>query len=610
MEVFEMKFSRFRRKKWFKRLVLPLSVLLVLMLMIALVINIYFSPMLSDQLKKTVFKLSNGLYQVDFEQSNLHILAGRIVIDHLTLKPNDAVFNRLKTAGKAPNNLYTLSVDRIVFKHIHPFKLYFKHEFDADEIAVSQPYVQVVYQELQKQDLPERNKKTFYQQIAGTLKSIHVARILFGHISLRYQEEINHKIRIRHLKEINLQGTDLLIDSASQHDQSRFNFCKDITAVFNNYSAQTEDHLYQYQAKTVTFSSSKSSIKIADAVFMPIKTASGQPELQRRHIELQSDSININHFDYKAFISYRKIRASDITVFGRKIDFFHNRLLPRKTADPTKTGLYNLLKSVQRDIAIKTVHFKDVDVVYTEISAKTKLRGAIAFEKMSCSISNIVTGNDTLQANRKLNASLTANLMGYGKLNVSFQFDAADPANVLYYKGSLGAMNLVNLNNATKPLGLIQFTNGIVTSLNFDMQADARKATGKVVFLYQDLNVILLKQDEKNALHRMSFMSILANAFVLIRDNPRFNDSTRVANVVFERPENTSYLGLIWRSVYAGIKESIGLSAEVEQKLRQKVTDYKENKQQRIIQKAERQQKRKMRRLKRIEKRAVKEAQQ
>jgi len=594
-----MKFRRLRRKKWFKRLVLPLSVLLVLTLIVALVINIYFSPMLSNQLKKTVFKLSNGLYQVDFERSNLHILSGRIVIDHLTLKPNDAVFNRLKGAGKAPNNLYTLSVGRIVFKHVHPFKLYFKHEFDVDEIAIIQPYVQVVYQELQKHDLPGSDKKTFYQQIAGTLKSVHVARILFDHISLRHQEETGRKIRIRYLKEITLQGTDLLIDSASQYDQSRFNFCKDVTAVFNNYSAQTENHLYQYQAKTVTFSSSKSSIKIADAVFMPIKTASGQPELQRQQIKLQSDSIHISHFDYKTFISYRKIRALDITVFGRKIDFFHNRILPRKTADPTKTGLYNLLKSVHRNIAIKTVHFKDVDVIYTEISAKTKLRGAITFEKLSGSVSNIVTGNDTLQASRKLSASLTANLMGYGKLDVNFQFDAADPANVLYYKGSLGVMNLVNLNNATKPLGLIQFTNGIVTSLNFDMQADAGKATGKVVFLYHDLNVILLKQDEKNALHRMSFMSVLANAFVLIRDNPRFNDSARVANVHFERPENTSYLGLIWRSVYAGIKESIGLSAEVEQKLRQKVTDYKQNKEQRIKNKAGRKERRRLRRLKR-----------
>ncbi|RYE05249.1 MAG: hypothetical protein EOP44_04720 [Sphingobacteriaceae bacterium] len=96
-----------------------------------------------------------------------------------------------------------------------------------------------------------------------------------------------------------------------------------------------------------------------------------------------------------------------------------------------------------------------------------------------------------------------------------------------------------------------------------------------------------------------SYKPVLANAFVLIRDNPRFNDPVRVADVVYQRPENTSYLGLIWRSVYTGIKQSIGLSAEVEQKLRQKVVDYKQNKEQRTQKKVDRQERRRLRHLKR-----------
>ena len=611
--IWEMKFRRLRRrfkklrrKKWFKRLVLPLFVLLFFTLIIALAINIYFSPVLSDQLKKTVFKWGNGLYQVDFERSSLHVLAGRIVIDHLSLKPDTAVFDRLKKAGKAPNNLYTLSVDRIVFKHIHPFKLYFKKEFEVDEISVSKPNVQVFYQDLHQPERIKNDPKTIYQEIAGTLKSIHVGRILADNISLRYQEKTAGQTRIRHLQKINLKASDFLIDQSSQLDQKRFNFCRDITASISDYALQTENHQHEFTAKLVTFSSSKASVKLIDAVFMPVKTASPTPDQRRRELQMESDSVCINHFDYQQFISNRKIKASDVTVFGRKISFFYNRNLPRpeKAAGAAKTGLYKLLKSVHRDINIQTINFKNVEVVYAEISAKTKLRGVITFENLNGSVSNFLTGNDTLQANRNITASLTANLMGYGKLNANMQFDAASPANILYYKGSLGVMNLVNLNNATKPLGLIQFTNGIVTSLDFDMQADAQKATGKVTFLYHDLNVILLKLDEKNALHRMSFMSILANAFVLIRDNPRQNAAARVADVVYLRPENTSYLGLIWRSVYAGIKESIGLSAEVEQKLRQKVVDYKQNKEIRNQKKAGRQERRRLRRLKRNLKKA------
>lgn len=605
----EMEFKKLVRHKWFKIFGLPLLGLLVLLLLVEILLNIYFSPVLSKQLKSTVSRLSNGLYQVDFANSSLHMLPGFIVIEHLSLKPDMAVFNRLKKAGTAPNNLYTLSVERIVLKNMHPYEMYFEKRLDVKAIELKNPTIRIVYRQLHNHDLPDSGKKTFYQRIAGSLKSVHIGQILLTNIHLLYQDELNNEVKITRLKDVDVTGTDLLIDSSSQFDKTQFNFFKDITAVFHNYHGLTTNQLYRYHAGSVTFSSAKARVKIADAVFMPVKSATENEALARRNFSLQTDSILISRFDYHAFISYRKFIAADVNVYGNKASVFYNGTLPRASANLSKSGLYGLLKNVHRSINIKNVHINDLDVVYTEISAKTKLKGNIIFKKSSGTISNIITGEDTLlHTNRKLTANFSTYLMGYGKLDLKLQFDPADTSNILYYQGNLKSMNLVNLNPATKPLGLIQFTNGIVTTLNFTMQANAKKATGKVTFLYQDLNVMLLREDEKNTLKRMPFISILANAFVLIRDNPRFNDSVRVINVVYNRPENSSYLGLLWRSVYSGIKESIGLSAEIEQNLRQKAADYKQNKQERVIQKAERQEKRKMRRLRRIEKRALKEA--
>jgi len=594
---------------WFKRLGLPFLVLLFLTLITALFINLYFSPILSTQLKKAVFRLSNGLYQVDFTGSSLNVLTGHIVIEHLSLKPDTAVFDRQKRAGKAPNSLYILLVKKIVFKHFHPFKLYFKKELDVDDLVIGEPSVQLIYQEQHNHDVTDSSKKTVYQSIAGTLKSVHIGKILLNNINLRYQEETAGRIKVTRFKEVDVRGTDLLIDPASQNDKNRFDFCKDITAIFNNYTGSTANGLYLYRARSLVFSSAKASVKIIDAVFMPQKSSIKTPQLQRRNFRLETDSIQVNHFDYRAFISYRKLVAADITVFGGKANLFYDRTIPRVPADSARNfGLYARLKNVHRNIAVNALHLKDLDVVYTEISPKTKLSGAITFKKLNGTVNNIVTGADTLrQTNRKLTANLSAYLMGYGKLNVNISFDPSNSANLLYYKGNMGPMNLVNLNPATKPLGLIQFTNGIVTGLSFDMQANAAKATGKVVFLYHDLNVMLLKENEKNAFKRMSFISILANAFVLIRDNPRFNDPVRVENVVYERPENTSYLGMLWRSIYTGIKESIGLSAQIEKDLRQRATDYKQNKNDRLLKKENRMEKRKIRRLKRIQKRQLKE---
>lgn len=603
-----MRSKRLARKKWFKRLGFFL-VLLLIFFIATLFINLYFSPIVSRQLKKTVAQTSGGLYQVDFASVRLHIISGRIVVNHLRLKADNAVFSRLKTAGKAPNTLYNLSVDQIVLYHFHPFKLYFNRELDIDKIEISQPYIQAVYHQQKNSNLTEQAEtKTLYQQISGVLKSVHIGKIIFSNISLRYREETDQQIRIRHLKDIQLTATDFLVDKNSINNKNRFSFCKDITAVFNNFQGSTSDNLYQYAARALVFSSSKSNIILKNAVFSPKKTvgslAAEKLNPPRAKLHLETDSIHILGFDYRSFISNRNFIAADVTIFAGKADVYFKHIVPQPAAAVQKVGLYFMLKNIRHDINIKTLNLQHIDLAYSEVSPKTNLFGTITFEQLSGKISNIITGKDTVGANRNITANLSANLMGYGKLDANIHFNAADSTGLLYYKGTLGSMNLANLNPASKPLALIQFTTGFINELSFNMQADAEKATGKVLFLYHDLNVILLRKDEKNALKRMGFVSILANAMILIRDNPTFNQPPRMVNVVYNRQENASFTGMIWRSIFAGIKESIGFSAEVEQTIRQKITDQKQNKEARKQKKAERQKRRKIRRMKRYLKEA------
>ena len=131
------------------------------------------------------------------------------------------------------------------------------------------------------------------------------------------------------------------------------------------------------------------------------------------------------------------------------------------------------------------------------------------------------------------------------------------------------------------------------------MQANADTATGKVLFLYHDLNVMLLRQDEKNELKRMGFVSILANAMLIVRDNPVFAHAPRLADVAYIRPDNASFIGMIWRSIFAGIKQSIGFSAEVEQQIRLKISNQKQDKVLRQQKKTDRKARRAARRLNR-----------
>ena len=80
--------------------------------------------------------------------------------------------------------------------------------------------------------------------------------------------------------------------------------------------------------------------------------------------------------------------------------------------------------------------------------------------------------------------------MNRGKLNVAFNFDLTDKKNTFNYQGTMGPMNLSQINQATMPLAMLKITAGDLKQFNFDIRADNTSATGNVALLYNNLKSI------------------------------------------------------------------------------------------------------------------------
>lgn len=68
------------KKKWHKITVIILSVCTAVVLILAFLINLYWSPILAYKVKEIVFKSSDSLYTANFSSAEMHILRGTIVI--------------------------------------------------------------------------------------------------------------------------------------------------------------------------------------------------------------------------------------------------------------------------------------------------------------------------------------------------------------------------------------------------------------------------------------------------------------------------------------------------------------------------------------------------
>ncbi|MGZ3778821.1 MAG: hypothetical protein ACXVAZ_14260, partial [Mucilaginibacter sp.] len=166
-----------RLRKSHKTAIIITCSLAGILLILALIINQYWSPILAKEVKNTVLKSSDSLYNVDFSEAELHIIRGEIDIYNISFKLDSAVYNRRKKNHLAPNNLVELHVKRLILSHIHPFKLYFQHKLEIGQVILDQPEIKISYQLNHTKDTTIKDNRTTWQKISKSLKSIHIGQI-------------------------------------------------------------------------------------------------------------------------------------------------------------------------------------------------------------------------------------------------------------------------------------------------------------------------------------------------------------------------------------------------------------------------------------------------
>lgn len=599
----------FIKHRWQKVLLMSFTGVVTLVLLAALLINIYWSPILEGKVKKAVTEATKGLYKIDFADADLHLLKGEIIIYDIHFRPDTVVYNRQKKQGIAPNNLTELHVNRLVLSHIHPFKLYFKRLLDIDQIVLSAPRVRVSYQ-LNKVKDTTKTPPTAWQQISKTLRSAHVGRILLNDIQFRYDDYSGKKLATSKLKDMDVKAEDLLIDSATQTDNSRLLYCKDIITNLRNYKGRTPDGSYTYNVNALKLSTRTSQLNIEGIDIKPDKNYYAKSRKDRYIIHL--DSLQLNDFDFLTYHKHRSFSGSSLLLTKGSVDVFKN---------PNKLNIYkNKIKSFPNvalynaglDLKIDTILIKHLDIIYGELNKKSGKNGAIRFNNTNGRLLNITTNKIALQKNNISSAHLTTHFMNKGKLDVRFTFNLTDEIASYSYKGKLSAMDMRGINAATIPLAMVKITSGQLNEFNFDIKGNNKGASGRVQLLYNNLKIKLLKADTtQNTLKGKTIASLFANVFIIKHDNPdNPGETPRSARVVYKRPIDFPFWKTVWKTLLAGIKPNIGMDEKAQQAtaaLTKKSLDTKlDRKAKKALRQKKRAERKRLRQLKRAQKVAEK----
>ncbi len=563
--------------------------------------SLYFAlglkPAIEKQLRSVVLHATDSLYRIEFKNLWMNCLTGNASLSDVRLVPDTVILKKLTLLKKAPNNVYQIRLKKLSVYHFHPFRIYREKKLNIDEIEVKQPSITLINKQF---DFNEHKGphpvKSPYDYISKLLKEVRVDQIDFKEASFKYIDHNRPRPTVDSVANLDVQILDWLIDPHSAADPARFYLVGDVKIGLGDYTYATSDSLYHINLKDLNFTASKGTLSIKKIALQPRYSEMDFGKVAgyaKDRFSIDLNNLNLTGINLPLYIKKQELFAKEMNMEDGSIAVFNNNEL-KKLGTP-KLGQYpqQLLQKLSSKITIQSLNLNQLNISYAEFDRKSKQRGKITFENTSGKISNVTNSEKEKAKDHFMVAQLSSSLMGQGKLDARFSFDLTAADGAFSFSGLLHGMNGTAMNPVTKPLGMLRIKSGMVRELNFKVQGNEYGAKGDMDFKYNGLSVNVLKRDTASAfLVRQGLLSFLANHLILNPDNPGKTGLMRHAKIDYKRDLTRSFFNLIWKSLYQGIKYSIGITPEKQAQIKRQVEKFSKMKAERNKRRAMRQQRR------------------
>lgn len=577
--------------------------LLLLVLVIALTSRYFaykFKPIVKAEIKELVLKTTDSLYHIEFSGIRMNLLTGNASLTGVRVIPDLRIFKKMIALKSAPNNIYHLELEKLEIRNFHLYTFLRHRKLNITELRLDHPDVVMTNQQFDfNEDKPPMPNSSPFDYISAYLKELAIHTINFNNISFKYINNNGERPKEAAVKNLNITLKDYLIDPHSSIDKTRMYLLKDVIINLNDYTFATPDSLYHIRLNQLDFSSSTGKLNIQSLGVIPRYTEMEFGKslgYAKDRYEIQMSDLKLEGIDLPLYILKQELFAKEMTIANGSVKVFNNKALPKLIQERTGRFPHQLLQRVNGKLSIQKLNLSNVDISYSEYDNDSQQKGTITFENTAGSFSNVTNMPKDKAKNPWMTADLSTYLMGRGRLDVGFKFNLEAKDGAFSYSGLLGNMDGRSLNRITRPLGMIAIKSGEVKRMEFHIDANDQVANGLMKFEYNDLSVNLLKKEEgENRLVRQGWMSFLANAIILNPNNPSKEGELVTAKIHEVRAKEGSFFHFIWKSLFQGIKYSVGVTEEKEEKIKTQIAKFEQMKLDREARQARREKRRLLR---------------
>jgi hypothetical protein len=529
----------------------------------------HWKPLFDQRIKEAVIQGTDSLYRVEYEDINLNLVTGKVTLSHFKLIADTSVYKSLESIQKAPDNRFDIEVAQLKINGFLWTKAALSKELILKSIQIDTPTVIMTntYHLYNDTLVTDTAKKDFF--LSG-MKKILVDRIGLVGVNFIFDKVTEEGVKRNEFKNVKISLEDVLIDSTSLFDPSRFYYTKAMSIDMGAYQFEIPESYYDLKLDSLYIRTKDKKLVIQGLNYAPrVSKQQFYQELgyAKDITALNFEELTIQELDLGRFMRSQRIRAGKLFVTNGDIDVSNDIRYPRRPVNKIGKSPHQQLMKLNFPLKIDSIFIDNTDISYAEISEKYHKEGKITFERANGWISNVTNDSISLRGNHLMEANITAYVMNEGKLNAQFSFDLLDPKGAFTYKGGLSPMSGKSFNRILTPLLSVEVESARIKGLSFDMQGNDHRNWGTVNFDYDEMKVAVLNTSDDGSTSKKKVVSFLANELLINSANPNANGDYIIGKVNYQRPPTFSFFKTLWKSLFEGVKQTAGISKEREARL-------------------------------------------
>ncbi len=525
-------------------------------------------PSIIAKLQQVVKDASEGLYILSIDKLEPDVLASKLDVIDGTISVDTTAMQQLDKLKMLPDDVFHIKFHSLHIDGIGIEDLLHKKMIDITSASIEDPVIDIYHKarSYNKEEHKKDDSLTLYQRLMGQMKKIAITAINITHGTLIIHD-VDQPKRLTKFNDITIRMNDILIDSSTQYDASRFLFAKHAVIETRNYTFPTPDSLYYVKLGRISLTGEKHEVTVFNA---QLQHRGSRREFEKKlhgrdeMYDVTLPMVVLHNVNWWQLVNREKIVSTQTDIYGGTVSVFSDLSLPLGDNKPMNHFPHQLVMMIPVPVLVSELNFHGLKFVLQQYNPETRSTGMLTCANINGAARHITNIPDEIRRSPYTLLTAKALFMNKVPMAVRFKFNLDK-----YQSGQFSAdvnmdtLNKITINPIAEPLGRFTVKNGQMQQGTAHIEGDNFNLHGTVKIFYSDLHITPLKSDSTHGeLKKNHLKSFFANTVFIKNENPHGNDLRQPA-VTVGRDHHQNFVAYVWTAILTGLCKTLGVPVKL-----------------------------------------------